>query len=465
MLGQTYRELLQLRGGRGLSEAEATILLKQILTQLSPIHGAGQAHGNISPDTLFNHEGEAILSPSTGQVYVRASDDIHQVGLTVITLLTNRLPQLLQRPNGTWAWQDECLVSDQFASIVDRMLLPEGQRFEHAMAVQSAMQPQTIPQAPTVVAGYGGPALGRTVETPAYQQVGAYQPESIDPRPLPSSSRPPWFWGAIGAGVMVAVGLGIFLASQSNNKSTNGIPVAKTLVSPSSTAPSISPATPTAATPTTIATPNMFERVSFPQSSCGDPLPSDSSAYPVNFYPVFVEFNDRNLQIAKAQFCQDSLPVTRTDTGRKAVQVSSFTDSGKAAQFKDYIARSLPSSELGPPTVVASSRGGGSDSGKAPKTVVATKQVQFNSGSTGTTLSAALSANQSRHYLLNCGSGQRLTVQTDRGAVEITVRSPNGRTLGSGSSSWSGTLPSSGDYVIEVSASSSTSYSVSVNVL
>lgn len=90
----------------------------------------------------------------------------------------------------------------------------------------------------------------------------------------------------------------------------------------------------------------------FPKVSCGDPLPSNASDYPINFYPVFVPYSDDNLAKASSHFCQDSLKKRRKDTGEIVVQVSSFTSKEKAILFAVFIRSEFEYTIVGEPTVI-----------------------------------------------------------------------------------------------------------------
>lgn len=106
-------------------------------------------------------------------------------------------------------------------------------------------------------------------------------------------------------------------------------------------------------TPSPITTePNPFNSVLFPQDSCGDSLPKDSSAYPVNFYPVFVEYSEKNLQILQSQFCKDSIEVFRDNKNKTFIQVASFTSQDKAEQFRKFIFQKIGMGELGESTTL-----------------------------------------------------------------------------------------------------------------
>ena len=61
---------------------------------------------------------------------------------------------------------------------------------------------------------------------------------------------------------------------------------------------------------------------------------------------------------------------------------------------------------------------------------VSTERVSFNEGSTGATIRDSVTANQKKRYLLNCGSGQRMTVQIRQGSINVIIISPNNQTIG-----------------------------------
>lgn len=84
-------------------------------------------------------------------------------------------------------------------------------------------------------------------------------------------------------------------------------------------------------------TDNPFSTEDFPQVTCGDDLPSNPDDYPVNFYPVFVEYTSGNLEVLKSSYCQDSLQVTRRDTGEKSIQVASFKTRERAELFSEFL--------------------------------------------------------------------------------------------------------------------------------
>ncbi|NJK65163.1 MAG: hypothetical protein HC789_14790 [Microcoleus sp. CSU_2_2] len=96
-----------------------------------------------------------------------------------------------------------------------------------------------------------------------------------------------------------------------------------------------------------------------------------------------------------------------------------------------------------------------------------TDRVSFEAGATGTTLSNSLPANKSKRYLIDCNSGQSMTVKVQESGVSAAIIAPNGEKIGTANSTsqWQGQLPSSGDYTIELSGDDRLSYTVKIDVL
>lgn len=81
----------------------------------------------------------------------------------------------------------------------------------------------------------------------------------------------------------------------------------------------------------------LFSRSDFPKSICGDPKPTDSSAFPVNFYPVTLPYSQSNLTQAKSLFCRDAFQKINKDTGKKIIQIASFTSKERAEGFANLV--------------------------------------------------------------------------------------------------------------------------------
>jgi hypothetical protein len=97
---------------------------------------------------------------------------------------------------------------------------------------------------------------------------------------------------------------------------------------------------------------NPFESVQYPQPACGDPLPTNDSAFPVDLYPVFVNDSSGALDTVKANFCRDAFVTTRKDSGIQSVQVASFSSQQRAAQFAQFMRQKVGSGDVGTPTQI-----------------------------------------------------------------------------------------------------------------
>jgi len=89
-----------------------------------------------------------------------------------------------------------------------------------------------------------------------------------------------------------------------------------------------------------------------PQKTCGDPLPKDGTTSPVSFYPIFVAYSEKNLELVKKHFCEDAFKYVREKTGKDVIQVGSFTSLEKANQFKQKISQHFKGADIGDPTIV-----------------------------------------------------------------------------------------------------------------
>jgi hypothetical protein len=100
---------------------------------------------------------------------------------------------------------------------------------------------------------------------------------------------------------------------------------------------------------------NPFDRASFPKESCGDKLPNGSKTDTAKLYPVFIDYNESNLQTVKANYCRDAFKTLRKDKGQEAIQVASFTGEERANQFKEFLGNKLDraSAEVGEPRIIA----------------------------------------------------------------------------------------------------------------
>jgi hypothetical protein len=100
---------------------------------------------------------------------------------------------------------------------------------------------------------------------------------------------------------------------------------------------------------------NPFGRASFPKESCGDKLPNDSKTNTAKLYPVFIDYNESNLQTVNANYCRDAFKKASKDKGQEAIQVASFTSEERANQFKEFLENKLGSvsAEVGEARIIA----------------------------------------------------------------------------------------------------------------
>ncbi|WP_414589302.1 protein kinase domain-containing protein [Scytonema sp. PCC 10023] len=166
--GQNLAQELSQR--RQFSEDEVLEILHQLLEVLKYVHSEGVIHRDIKPSNIMRCEADGRLylidfgavkqvvvagvpteqSAVIGTKYfappeqqagkaVSFSSDLYSLAATCVCLLTGRKPEKL-RHEDRWNWRQYANVSDNFAGILDRMLLPEPeQRFQHAKDVITAL--------------------------------------------------------------------------------------------------------------------------------------------------------------------------------------------------------------------------------------------------------------------------------------------------------------------------------------
>jgi hypothetical protein len=489
----TYQQMLQGRP-RGLSEPEVTHLFTEVLRQLVPLHDRRQCHGNLTLDSISQTaSGGVLLANPEPKPFAEPQSDLHSLARLGVALLSNRPFS----PD----WEQYCTISDQLTQILNYTLNSRGATgFQTARHMLGAIAPQvlnSLPSAPSQPPGALSQTLNLAQATAQLSikqvriaqqaiatqlanqnQTGGASGEAQSGNANQWPSRQVGM--AIGGGlVLLSIGAGIWLNRP--NPASNASEPAPSAAPPSGSGERVpEPAPPRI---------NPFASVSFPQVSCGDPKPTSLENYPVSFYPIFVADSDATLSQAR-MFCRDALRVKRKDTGRYGVQVSSFTSYEKAKDFKDHIATSLLSSEIGPPTVLqnpndsgetsssAARPGTGSDA-SSPKQVTTprasqteTESIAFAKGTSGTNLSGSVSNDLSRRYTLECGAGQLMEIRPIRGIIRVSVVSPSGNLLKTiqGAGTVSLRLPEKGTYTLTVDnnndpgGSPSTSYNVRVDV-
>lgn len=504
MNGTTYRELLSERLERqksGFTEPEVREILSQVLPQLMHFHHQGTAHGGISPDTLVQDptHGYTHLIPAlplTDSSYIApeclqtgqatSTGDIYGLGVTLLTLLSGQSPLVLQPSPGIWNWHPYCSVSDSFAALLDKTVAFHPQlRYADAMQLFQALQ--TLPEATAASAPTVGPPTQTTPDT-TLTSSATVPVAPIAASPIthsPDHRSFPWPWIALGVGSVLLLTLISFAATRFLKPVREPVTASPTdpASEPSPFPEEEIPDEDASADPTespNSESENPFAQEDFPKATCGDAMPSDLAAFPVEFHPVFVPQRNRNLRRIRSQFCEDALPVTRKDTAEKAIQVASFASLERAEQFQQFLDDEFGDAEVGPATVydrpISDSAQPDPDQpddqdseSPEPPPEINTNRVSFAPGETGTRLGGEVSENQLQRYLINCGRAQEFTLRIEDGNVKVVVISPDGAVLGSvgeEGSQWQGTLPNTGDYTLEVTPLERKSdYRLSIEVL
>ncbi|HEY9632194.1 MAG TPA: protein kinase [Coleofasciculaceae cyanobacterium] len=196
------------------SEAEVLHVLREILKVLKFVHENGSIHRDIKPSNIMRDRRNGRLylldfgavkqvtraaaagtggrstgiysmgfappeQMSGGQVY--PSTDLYALAVTMITLLTGKEPgELYDSYNNQWNWRNEAQVSNTFADVLDRMLLPTpNQRFQSAQEALDALTPRQTPPQPQV-----------QVQSPPRVVPPVSQPPFSQPQSVPSSPAP-----------------------------------------------------------------------------------------------------------------------------------------------------------------------------------------------------------------------------------------------------------------------------------
>ncbi len=109
----SYRQILETRQ-RGLTELEISALLHQLLAELAKSHAIGQAHGDLSLDSLWRDvSGDLYMNPPLGMATQSSPrGDVAAIANVAIELLTNRPP--------TFQWQKHCSIHPAFAEILEQ---------------------------------------------------------------------------------------------------------------------------------------------------------------------------------------------------------------------------------------------------------------------------------------------------------------------------------------------------------
>jgi len=456
-----------------------------------------QAPGAIPPDPSAPQNttvGKVGYAPSEqiqmGRTY--ASSDLYSLAVTAVVLLTGREPQdLLDDATMTWYWQRWATVSPGFAQVLNRMLsYRPGDRYQSVAEVVQALQapyPATMapPQPP-----YQPPQ-------PQYQPPQPPQPQYQPPAPpvqppsqmatmavgrapeSSSRSRPTVeaprssFWddplavAAVGVGLVVLTGIGSWaivrtvLNNQSSPQPTATVTATVTPTPTQTVTPKPTPTEPltfskvltlNAGNKTTeTGTLKANETVNYILSGRqGQQLSARIGGEGVLMTVLGPNNEPLDERAQRVSVWQGVLPFT----GNYTLQLRPVKGLEKGNYQLDVNvqnpAQPSPSPSPSP----------------SPTVTVETLRLRFPSGATGTTVSDRTTPQVIRRYLLNVGRSQILSVKVTDGSVTLNIRYPNGQLVEDASNvlNWEGTLPSGGDYQIDVIATQDTNFQIDVNV-
>ena len=406
------------------SESQVIQLLQDVLGILAFVHSYGVIHRDIKPDNLIRRasDGKLVLidfgavkqvrtqilsdhsqmgatvaigtpgymASEQGLGRPRPSSDLYAVGIIAIQALTGLYPSHLQEDptTGEIFWQYQAQVSAGLAAIVSKMVRYDYRdRYQSADEVLQAIAQLSNSFPPTQLPNRPPSPVSPTQALPVPPARQNAVPVATNSNKLPL---------LVGVGI-AAVVTGVTAAyirsatappliSRQTPESTSSIDTGSspTSISPSeiSSSPdtprviSLPTNTPDTSTPPTSSS-NEFDNVEFPQSNCGDSLPTDPAST-VEFYPVFIEDSDRNLSTVKSIFCTDAYRTTRKDTGEVAIQVASFNNRTQAELFSDFMKKKLGSGAVGQPTTYSANSTTETPSKNDCSTVVSDPQPPLN---------------------------------------------------------------------------------------
>jgi serine/threonine protein kinase len=558
--GKTYRELLNDRKAQTyiqgnnpnapnqapspgvFSEAEVRQLIVQLLPVLEHIHSKNIIHRDITPDNIIqrNSDGWPVLidfgvvkelatriftsvasaapvttvgkvgyAPSeqiqTGRAY--PSSDLYSLAATAVVLLTGKEPQSLFDDNQlTWNWRRWTNVSDEFASILNRMLsYRPGDRYQSATEVLQTLQaPAGTPQAPVApppppqqpdpnLSQVATMAVGRPPEPVGAGTRSSRRGDPAIPDPVGNT-----IWDnpvavvAIGVGLAALAGLGTWylvssfsnkqepLASVSPSDNLNATPLPSPLetLTPTPTA-TLAPlpiptrtVTPTPTTTTSSPTPAPTKPTSYSQrlslapgqtvTQAGD-LKANTT---INY--LFQGQQDQRLKatlrgegVLMTILGPDGKPISKANqvqqwsgtlpfTGNYAIQVSPV----KGRSQGDYkLALALEESPKPSPTTT-------------PAPEYNEQRINLSSREP-LPLDGQTSPEKVKRYVVKLDKGQELKVQVSNGSpVSINIRNPKGELLPDGINvrSWQAQVPTSGDYKIDVISKNPTKFVINVSL-
>ncbi|WP_193789395.1 J domain-containing protein [Prochlorothrix hollandica] len=83
----------------------------------------------------------------------------------------------------------------------------------------------------------------------------------------------------------------------------------------------------------------------FPADTCGDRDPGGANTW----YPVYVNYSEKNLSIVKNRYCRDAISHYRDNIGLHSIQIASFLNRSDAQAFAELMQHEIGSGEVGEP--------------------------------------------------------------------------------------------------------------------
>ncbi|MCF3578553.1 hypothetical protein [Planktothrix agardhii] len=99
---------------------------------------------------------------------------------------------------------------------------------------------------------------------------------------------------------------------------------------------------------------NPFQSVKFPLESCGDSLPEDPQAYPLELYTVFID-DSQDWQEIQKQYCGEASFAEisqKTGRGRDIIQVGTFISKQRAEYFRETLSGYLDKVFISEATII-----------------------------------------------------------------------------------------------------------------